>query len=611
MRAWVAAPELTSQRFFDERFGVENIRMLVLEGQIRPARGYHPSLSYLPQAALLALSDRLHRATGREAFDVFGEKGLTPSGYLLCRLLQACFGTLSLYLTFLIGRRLFSPAVGLGGALLLSVVDWHIRQSVIFKPDILLLTACLLAFLWSLDAVERPGWRRYLLAGLGIGIALSSKFNAGPIAIPLFVATLIGGPERDRRRWAWLALAATTAAAVFVLLNPFAALDPELYMRQFGATVRHYGKKGAGRGGSHAYLPLHAVKTLLSDTFHGPLVGTLGLAGVAGAAIAAFRPHQDDPGTRVQWIGRVMALSYVLGYVLLYSLATTYPSPHNWLVLTPFISLFAAWTVARLWRGLAARWHLLARPGMMAAAATPAVAMVVVSGFWAAYLLAVPLTWQAAERHVAESLRPVAGRLVYYEWSGRWLAFKKGRGKAVSVAAAHLDLLSPAKLDRADAELFLEDRLSGTTGDFYRRRVAAVLPHQKFRIHPAPFRFRGPAIVVLLHPWRKAGKPIAFDLALSARKRGQLAGHLPDRIAPEQLGSLDIALSDVLRRSGIASVFLGGKPLAMTRIGGSMEIVATARFDAEEAKRLLVLRLHDPNLAEAAEMRILLHRWQR
>src|SRR6185295_4909638 len=282
-----------------------------------------------------------------------------------------------------------------------------------------------------------------------------------------------------------------------------------------------------------------------------------------------------------------------------------------WLVLTPFTSLFAAWMVACLWRGLAARRPVLARPGMMAAAATPAVALVVLSGGWAAYLLAVPLTWQAAERHVAESLRPVAGRLVYYEWSGRWLAFKKGRGKAVSVAAAHLDLLPPAELDRADAELFLEDRLSGRASAFYARRVAAVPPSRRVRIHPALFRLRGPSLVVLIHPWRKAGKPIVFDLALSGRKRGQLAGRLPDRIAPGQLGSLEIALPDVLRRSGVASVFLGGKPLAMTRIGGSMEAVATARFDAEEATRLLVLRLHDPSLAEAAEMRILLHRWQR
>jgi hypothetical protein len=306
-----------------------------------------------------------------------------------------------------------------------------------------------------------------------------------------------------------------------------------------------------------------------------------------------------------------MALSYVFGYVLLYSLATTYPSPHNWLVLTPFTSLFAAWAVASLWQGLAARWRLLARPRMRAAAAAPATAVVLLSGAWAAYPLAVPLTWQAAERHVAARLRPVAGRLVYYERSERWLGFKKGRGKAVGMEAPRLDLVPPEELDRADAELFLEDRLSGIAGDFYRRRVAAVPPHQRERIRPAPFRLRGPSLIVLTHPWRKAGKPIAFELALSGRKRGQLAGRLPDRIAPEQLGSLEIALPDVLRRTGIASVFLGGKPLAMTRIGGAVEVVATARFSAAEATRLLVLRLHDPSLAEKAEIRILLHRWQR
>jgi dolichyl-phosphate-mannose--protein O-mannosyl transferase len=158
LRAWAAGFDLTAERFWDERYGFQNIEALLATGSPRPANGFHPSLSYLPQAALLAASEGLYQATGREAFRVRLGNGLfTPTAYLLARLLQALFGTLSLLLTYLIGRRLFSAKVGLGAALLLSVVPWHIRQSVIFKPDILLVLTTLLAFWWSLEAAGRRG----------------------------------------------------------------------------------------------------------------------------------------------------------------------------------------------------------------------------------------------------------------------------------------------------------------------------------------------------------------------------------------------------------------------------------------------------------------------
>src|SRR5260370_32539083 len=130
---------------------------MLVDGQPRPANVSHQGLSYLPHAALLAASEGLHRLTGRAVFGAFaGDDDLSPTGYFLCRLLQALAGTLSLYLTYRIGRRLDSPATGVTAALLLSAVPWHLRQSVIFKPDILLVTASLVPFAASLAGAGPP-----------------------------------------------------------------------------------------------------------------------------------------------------------------------------------------------------------------------------------------------------------------------------------------------------------------------------------------------------------------------------------------------------------------------------------------------------------------------
>ncbi|HEX9944259.1 MAG TPA: glycosyltransferase family 39 protein [Thermoanaerobaculia bacterium] len=612
LRAWMATPELTAARFWDERFGLENIHSLLTTGKLRPANAYHPSLSYLPQAALLAASEALHRATGNEAFGVLqGAKGFTPTAYLLCRLLQAVYGTLSLYLTFRLGQRLFSARVGLAGALLLAVVGWHIRQSVIFKPDILLVLTSLIAFLWSLDAAERPAWRGYLRAGGGIGLALASKYNAGPIALPLVVAAWAHGGWRDWRRWAWLALAALAAVAVFLIFNPYVVLDPRLYVKDFGETLSDYAAKGSRRRATHGTVAWHGLQSLLSESFHGPVVGSLALLGTASLAIAAVRgPRGEDSGPPpAQRIGRAMALSYVLGYALLYSLSTTNLSPHNWLMVTPFTALFAAWAASRLWRWLTARWPTLARPGVAAAVTAAVVALLILPANLFAYRTVVPTTWVQAQRYLTRSLQPLSGRIIYHERAERRLQFRSARRqKAIGREAARLDQVPPGALDRADAELFRSDRLSS---GFYQRRVAAVGPRQVVRFEPAPFRTRGPSVTALVHPWQEVNRPLPLTLALAGSASGQMTGALPAGVAPGELVSLEVFLPRAWRKIGIGPLVLDGKPLALASPDANRQRLFTERFFVVEPGARLILQPRRPGGPGEGEIRIWLHRWQR
>ena len=220
IRIWYASEALEINRFVDEKYSLLNIRAIVTEGTLEPASSYYPYPFFnVPPAALVAGSEYLHRWTGSPYFDAIRPDEFGPATFLLTRLVQTLYGTLALLLTYLIGRKLFSRQAGLVGAFALAFMPWHIHASGYFKPDAQLVAMVLLAFYWSLEAIESPSLKNHLLAGIGIALAMSTKLTGGVIAIPMVIGTLASG-WRDIRRLGLLALSGITSAGLFVLLNP-------------------------------------------------------------------------------------------------------------------------------------------------------------------------------------------------------------------------------------------------------------------------------------------------------------------------------------------------------------------------------------------------------
>jgi len=563
LRVWLAMPEPTSNRYWDERYGAQNIRSLLGNGELRPANGYHPGLSYLPHAALLAGSELLHDLTGRSVFQVLDGQGrLGPTGYRLCRVLQALAGALSLFLTFRIGRRLFSPAVGLTAALFLAVVPWHIRQSVIFKPDIILLAMSLLAFDRSLEVAERPTLRSFLLAGGAIGLALASKFNAGPVAIPLAVAALAYGGWRDRRQWGRLGLAAGAAALVFLVFTPFAVLDPDLYLHDFSLTLQDYAKKGNRLGSSHAEVLVQGLRALLSESFHGVWIGALGLLGLGALAFVAWRKRKLGH-SRAERLGPLLIVAYPLGYALLYCLSTTNPSDHNWLPLTPFIALSAAWVLLRCWAWLVERAPFQWSRAAGAVAVVAMTALLVTRASASTYEEAVPSTEELARKVLEDRLQPLDDRVVVCvgaESSGMGLE----RSRVVAEEIENFGEISPAELDRADAEVFAAAGEKGLAA----RPATAMLPDEVAKLTAFPFRARGTALVVVLHPWSQVGEPVEIELTPSDVAPERLIGRLPRSLRPGEIVSL----------TALAPLRNGPETVRELRVGGQrMTVVASGR----------------------------------
>jgi hypothetical protein len=284
LRAVFAAGGLEPGRFYDERYTLANVHALLTSGESWPANAFYPSLAYLPQTALLAAAEGLHRATGAEGLAVLKPDGetFTPLAYYLCRLLQAVWGTLSVLFTFLAGRRLFSPSVGLLGAFLLAVVPDHLRLSVYFKPDILLTWLALVVFLWSLDAVLRPAWGRWLRVGAGIGLATAAKYTGAALALPITLATA-AYRGKERRAWLGLVAAGGLSFAVFAVLNPHLGR----VVRFTGRLSRIYAENAQPLEGGRLGVLAAEAGALLAN--HGLWIGTTALAGLLLLAVSAVR----------------------------------------------------------------------------------------------------------------------------------------------------------------------------------------------------------------------------------------------------------------------------------------------------------------------------------
>ncbi|HSK80011.1 MAG TPA: glycosyltransferase family 39 protein, partial [Thermoanaerobaculia bacterium] len=558
-RVWDASQGLNSARYFDERFALRNAVAVVKHGDFRPRNAFYLSLSSLPQAAVLAASQGLHRLTGIESLAVFGKgpSGFTPTGYLLCRGLNAFFGTLSLLLLFLIGRRLYSPGVGLLAAAILGAFPKHILASAIFKPDILVVLLTLLTFWWALEAALRPRLSRFLLAGAGVGLAVSAKYTGVAAALPVAAAAL-GEGWRDFRRWGWLVLAGVASVATFVALNPYLGTVLAFIPR----TLHGYAAKGAQEESDHRVVFLRQMEFLAEH--HGGIVAAFAALGTAGLLWRIVRPAPED--SRERRLGSILGLSVLVGYSVLHAAGMTLFRSQNYLPVVPFSSLAAAWAMVEVWRLLTRRLPRL-QPAAVAVASLVVIALVFRQGE-VVYPRAVPTNREAAAELLVSRLAPLDLRSVAFEGERGSLPLFTPAGRPRMLAVDRLDRLEPAVLDRTDAEVFRASRLGE---DFFRRRAgdrARILSSR-------PFVRRGEPVAVLLHPW-------TLERAFPPAPVRRAGTELPPELRPGD--EVSIALWLPRKGPSVEALGIGDLQIPLTRTAerGQMARLITPRFRLPE-----------------------------
>jgi hypothetical protein len=580
--AWMAIPRGPyDPYFYDEKFNMENVAQLVATHGLEPANGWYPLLSYLPQALVVLGLHELNQQFGPPwpaAFDPRAEPPLNVSygAFMAARWVGILYGTLSLFLVYRLGWRLFSPAAGVLAALALAVSPWQIRTSVEFKPDSLLLLTTLAAVLFILRFLEKPTLGRFLWVGAGLGLAASSKWNGafiGPLVAlagvaGAFLAEPRGFKEAAKRTAIWGAAGAAVAAAVFFGTSPYF----ELMVSYMSRIERFYGQR------DNVHSKLDAVGLFVADlptpVFLGPVIWWLSLFGLALTLVLLLERNVAWP----RRLGRLLPVGYLVSYGALLVLTLKYYKHNHLVQFLPFLALAAGAGLACL-GGLAVRlprWLGRSLATLTAAAFTA-------HGAWQAlsfsYEENVPHDWQVLAGQLHNNAPLDSPRVTIYEGSYETLpTYRITRRADAAILLSSVRWIETAaaepreRLDLADVVVLRKDLGGPQRGALVASLVGAVAPEAVVEIDPHPLKVRGHGFVSIYHLWREREDGGAELACRNSEDKAIFDCRLPNDFLPGEVAALHFAFWSK-RKVGVAEIVVGGEegeslqPLASADLG--------------------------------------------
>ena len=333
--------------------------------------------------------------------------------FVVARVVAGVLGTVSVWLTYLAGARLFGRAAGLIAAAILGVAFLPVFYSHLALNDVPTLAPVALSVYGSALVLRRGRLRDYLLAGIGFGLAAATKYTGG-ITLVCLVAAAAGHGARERFTVAGRRLAVGLIAALlaFLVANPYAALDPSAFFSGISQQASRAGgaepyKLGSPGGSGIVYYLW---------TFTWALGWVPVLAAAGGGALLLVRRH---------FAAAAMLLLPPMAFVLLMGLQPRFFG--RWLMpIFPIVAILGGYAVAEAvgWTARAVR-RRTPQPVLVAVAATAAVVLVVGQGVAADVhvdsLLSRPYTSNLARawmvRHIPAGAKVVIEPIVPVNWA--------------------------------------------------------------------------------------------------------------------------------------------------------------------------------------------------
>ena len=149
--------------------------------------------------------------------------------YLLGRGTTAVLGTLTVFITYLLGKTAYNRTVGLLSAAFLAVCFLHVRDSHFAVNDIPLTFFTTIVLWASLKIAEIGKLKWYFVAGMALGLGFATKYSAALAGLPIIVAHLFSPGFRFAKGalyWRRLGVAMLAAGGAAVVGSPYFVLAP-------------------------------------------------------------------------------------------------------------------------------------------------------------------------------------------------------------------------------------------------------------------------------------------------------------------------------------------------------------------------------------------------
>ena len=319
LRAWTLRLNLPYVDHPDEPNPINYVVGMLRTGDPNPHFFQKPSLYVYLLLAVLGPHYAWGRASGLYApldqMSVTTHLYTTIPGFFLWgRVLTAAIGALTVLCAGVIARRIAGWRAGVLAALFLALAPFHMRHSQYVTTDVATAWLVLLAFGAALAVARRGRWADYLAAGAFVGLAASTKYNAGVAALMPCVAHLLWARKASLARAPRLFASGAAAALGFAAGTPYALLSWNEFVGGILGQVKDYGETAHGDFTGAWNLAGYA------SFFVAEGLGVLALAAaLLGLALLLFRPTR--PGQRAAGL---LWLSFVLPYLLLHMAQTSH-----------------------------------------------------------------------------------------------------------------------------------------------------------------------------------------------------------------------------------------------------------------------------------------------
>ncbi|MDI6892275.1 MAG: glycosyltransferase family 39 protein [Actinomycetota bacterium] len=247
-----------------------------------------------------------------------------PGFYFWGRLVTALLGTFTVYVVYLIGRKMFDRETGLLAALFLALYFLHVKDSHYLTVDVPATFFVALSFFFSYLVLEKNETKHYILAGLIAGLAAATKYNAILVVIPLALAYVFRS-LRDGVFGGKVWLGFFFAALGFFIGCPYSVLDLPTFLDGVAFDIYHYRMGHEGFEGSNNWL---FYSRYLFREGVGPTLFPL----TCGGVLLSFAKRREK-----DWL----LLSFPLIYFVLLSTQKV-NFVRNLLPILPFLAIFGA-----------------------------------------------------------------------------------------------------------------------------------------------------------------------------------------------------------------------------------------------------------------------------
>ena len=159
----------------------------------------------------------------RSAAELFTDWGALDMRFA-GRTLAALADVASVWLLYIIGRRMYGPWTGLLAAGFTTFAVVHIQHAHFYRPEPFTVLTSLAATWAMLRFIDTRRARDAVLLGVLVGLAMAPKVSVAPVLAPLALTFLWACKDRAGRRWSDLTVAAAIRFSPFVLVAGLAAL---------------------------------------------------------------------------------------------------------------------------------------------------------------------------------------------------------------------------------------------------------------------------------------------------------------------------------------------------------------------------------------------------